>query len=288
MWRLRVRFALRRAVVRLPLRLSRYLLLLQEYRRIPRIAKPRTFNEKVNHRIVYDRREILRIASSKVDSKAYVEQLGTGVYVPRTYWVGTDIDELAGLRVATQWVLKASHRSGRLIHGNPGPIDPRQLELDVAEWLADAEYAGNRLWGYREVRKELILEERVGAPESFPDDLKFFVFDGRVEMIQVDHARGVNHTRNLYTATWQALDWVYTWPRGPVEEPPENLAQLLEIAKELGAGFDFVRVDLYNVDGQPVFGELTVYPGAGLSPWPPALDFALGDKWILPSHEKRG
>lgn len=48
----------------------------------------------------------------------------------------------------------------------------------------------------------------------------------------------------------------------------------------LGQGHDFVRVDFYDVPGQPLFGEYCLYPGSGLDPFDPVgLDDMLGDKW---------
>jgi len=42
-----------------------------------------------------------------------------------------------------------------------------------------------------------------------------------------------------------------------------------------------VRVDFYEIDGHPRFGEMTFYPGSGLDPFdPPALDAMLGDRWL--------
>jgi hypothetical protein len=48
---------------------------------------------------------------------------------------------------------------------------------------------------------------------------------------------------------------------------------------------DFVRVDLYNVNGRIVFGELTNYPAAGLDPFYPAeFDAVFGSKWRVPAR----
>jgi hypothetical protein len=57
---------------------------------------------------------------------------------------------------------------------------------------------------------------------------------------------------------------------------------MLEVAAALGAAFDFVRVDLYDVDGEVWFSELTPYPGGGLDRFDPALDEWLGARWQLP------
>ena len=51
-------------------------------------------------------------------------------------------------------------------------------------------------------------------------------------------------------------------------------------AEVLATGFPFVRVDLYEVDGRPRFGELTFYPASGyLRPVPDTIDRLYGDLW---------
>ena len=77
--------------------------------------------------------------------------------------------------------------------------------------------------------------------------------------------------------TWQFPD------AGPLARPDE-LPELLTAAARLAAGFDFLRVDLYAVDGTVVFGEHTPYPGNGLARICPAsFDLELGARWRLPS-----
>ncbi len=44
---------------------------------------------------------------------------------------------------------------------------------------------------------------------------------------------------------------------------PENFDTMVHVAKDLSADFDFVRVDLYTVDGKVYFGELTCTPNRG-------------------------
>ena len=57
---------------------------------------------------------------------------------------------------------------------------------------------------------------------------------------------------------------------------------MIRISEKLAADFDFVRVDLYLVEGRIFFSELTHYPNAGLSGFTPRdFDRALGDVWRL-------
>jgi hypothetical protein len=58
---------------------------------------------------------------------------------------------------------------------------------------------------------------------------------------------------------------------------------MVELAGCIGRPFDFMRVDLYNVDGALYLGELTPYPGGGLEPFEPRnLDVDMGAAWQLP------
>lgn len=51
-------------------------------------------------------------------------------------------------------------------------------------------------------------------------------------------------------------------------------------AEKLGDGFEFVRVDFYEVDGQALFGEMTFYPGSGNDVFSDkSVDLRLGDLW---------
>ena len=67
----------------------------------------------------------------------------------------------------------------------------------------------------------------------------------------------------------------------PAVRRPTALADMMSAAETLAEGFDFVRVDFYQPESQPLFGEISFYPGSGLDPFdPPALDALMGDLWL--------
>ena len=93
----------------------------------------------------------------------------------------------------------------------------------------------------------------------------------------------------MYDIEWNKLDV----EKGVESEEkvlakPQNFEKMVEIAKKLSEDFDFVRVDLYEVDGKPYFGELTFTPGNGFSPFrPQKWDKIFGEPYILPKIEKQ-
>jgi hypothetical protein len=61
---------------------------------------------------------------------------------------------------------------------------------------------------------------------------------------------------------------------------PPNFKEMVEIARRLSAGMDYLRVDMYTVNGRIVVGELSIYAGNGRSVYlPQKWDFRFGSYW---------
>jgi hypothetical protein len=274
----------RSVVHRLPHRHKRAVLFWEAHGRRPHLRRPRTFTEKVNWRVVHDRRPLIGALGDKLAMKAYAARVCPGLRVPRVLWSGTDVAELAGAELPDSWVLKPNHGTMR-VHVGSGRPDVGQLRRLTAGWLDEPLHRTRGEWVYSQARRLLLAEEFLGRPGELPADWKFLVFGGRVHVVQVDTARfGPGHRRRLYTRDWSPLTVAEHVPAAPVQPPPGSLAEMLAVAETLGSAFDFVRVDLYDVAGEVWFGELTPYPGGGLDPFDPVLDRELGAAWVLPSR----
>jgi hypothetical protein len=85
----------------------------------------------------------------------------------------------------------------------------------------------------------------------------------------------------MYTPDWNRAGFTYEYPSGPEIQSPENLEEMIEVAEQLGNGFNFVRVDLYSPNQNTVvFGEMTFAPeGGGGRFEPKEYDFLLGNMW---------
>lgn len=276
------RSVLRAASVRLPLRLRRHLLYLRAQHRLGRLRHPVLLTEKVNWRILVDRREVLSWTCDKLRMKDYARRTaGDLVRVPRTLWAGRDVAELAALAPAGPWVLKPNHLSGPVLFGAGRP-DVQVLRERTRDWLGNRHADELGEWAYGHAERTLIAEERIGGGQP-PPDYKFFVFDGRPVCVQVDTGRFTDHRRTLYDLQWRPLPVLNAYPGGEPVPRPRGLPLMLAAAARLGAPFDFMRVDLYDVEGEVWFGELTPYPGGGLEPFAPRhVDHWLGRQWRLP------
>ncbi|HEU5354900.1 MAG TPA: ATP-grasp fold amidoligase family protein [Actinocrinis sp.] len=271
-------------VYRLPVSVERRLLFAYYHRKLPRFSTPVTFSDKVNWRILNDRRPLLEWTCDKLAMKDYARNAGLQrLHVPHTIWSGSDINELRALDLPEHWVLKPNHRSG-LIYFGSGQADLPELSAVTASWLDPFESSKLREWAYATARPMFLVEELLGPPGSPPPDYKIFVFGGKPDLIEMVNRYDGNEQR-LYRADWSPLEVLYG-PQGiaPIAPRPPDLDVMLEIAQRLGEPFDFIRVDLYAFDGSIVFGELTPYPCGGLERFQPAsFDVELGEKWQLPT-----
>ena len=274
---------IRKLVTRLPLSTKRRLYYIKAHRRFPRFKSPETFNEKVNWRIINDRRDEISWTCDKLRMKAFAEQSDTTVKVPKTLWSGVDITELANFDFPERWILKANHRSQCVFPGQGVP-DMSILQAATNDWLENwqAEQLGE--WAYAYARPLILLEEWIGKGQEAPSDYKFFVFNGRVELVQLDQNRFSGHQVGLYDREWSPLGAAKgLWQDAPIVPAPVHLLEMIEIAEKLGKKFDFMRIDLFDTEFGVFFGETTPYPGGGLSPFNPrSFDLELGRKWNLP------
>jgi len=249
--------------------------------RYPRILRPRTFSEKVCHRLMFDRRPILTQCADKYAARDYIEhRLGSAV-LPRLCHVTRDPATIPWDALPDRYVMKATHASG-WIRVVTGSVDREALAHLCGQWLRQSYYSVSREWPYRNITPRILIEEFVDdGSGTVPPDFKFFVFDGKPAIIQVDASRFTGHTRALYDLQWRRLPVTLQFPPVPNETPPpEHLAQMIEAAAELGRGMDFLRVDLYDTPRQFYVGELATSPEAGLGVFTPRdFDESLGRLW---------
>jgi hypothetical protein len=279
-----------RLIKHLPEQLQVAILIMRQYRSVNgkhlNVFSPRTFNEKVQVRKLFDRRRQLTEWADKYRVREYVSRmLGPGV-LPTLYHVTTDPSDIPFERLPHKYVIKATHGSGWTCVVQDGSrINQQQIISCCKAWLDTNYYALTGEWVYKSITPRIIVEEFLDSGTgSVPSDYKFFVFGGKVKFIQVDVNTPQEWGRDIYDTEWKRID-CRLGRRENLKRPiarPESLDTMIAYAETLSGGIDFVRVDLYEIHGKVYFGELTCTPANGFHTFRPALwDRTFGNYWEM-------
>lgn len=264
--------------------LIRYVL---KQRRLPNILRPRRFNEKTLCKMLFDRNPVLPLIADKLAVRDYVAERVPWLKMAailRVYDRASELD-LSGL--PERFVLKANHGSA-LIHfaGSKAEADRASLVAMAEGWLATNYGTKMSEWAYKSIQPRLFAEAHLSPDAGSPVDYKLFCFDGRVKYLKVilnlSGENGAECTSRFYTPDWEPIhveEGQRNFPHGAIARPA-NLERMIEASERLGDGLDFIRVDLYDVDGEVYFGELTNYHNAAVYRYdPPEFDLTFGAYW---------
>ena len=247
-------------------------------------TNPRTFTEKLYCRMISLNRKNnhqYTQLTDKYTARAYVSSKVGDEYLVKLLWHGKDPNAIPFDSLPAEYVIKTNHASGQTIVVK-GKADRSDIVSRLSVWLKSNFYWHNREYHYYHIKPRIMIEEYLRNQDgSGPLDYRFWCFNGIPEVIQVDnHAHDINP---FYDNKWNQLDLHYREGASrPCIAKPTNFEQMSSIASRLSADFDFVRVDLYNLDGRICFGEFTFTPVAGgLKLRPEGWDLRLGEKWMM-------
>lgn len=250
---------------------------------LPNLIRPRTFNEKVQKRKLHPNSIMYAPFSDKELVKTYVSAVVGERYVTRSLWSGDRLPRLPTWE-ATHVVIKATHGSSLNIFVNlSDDVDWELLRTNANNWLQTKWPAHLHEPWYDHIRPGLLVEPNLSADGLPPVDYKMFVFSGIVRLIQVDTDRFGTHKRTFFDRNWRVQPFRLKFPVDRrLTERPLHLDEMIEVAEELASGFDFVRVDLYDLESGPRFGEMTFAPGSGFETFSPRkFDEQIGSLWDL-------
>jgi hypothetical protein len=255
------------------------------------LNNPIEFNEKIQWLKVYYKNPVLNTLVDKYAVRAYVEQKIGPTYLNELLGVYHSAQEVDFDALPHAFVLKAAHGYNfNLIVKDKSKLDLKKARLKMFKWMNRNQYwRGGLEWAYKDVKPKIIAEqflEEIG--KGAIDDYKFHCFNGLPKFIHVDTDRDTVHSRCYYDLNWCRLPFNSKTIRPNITpiERPQNLEEMLEVSRKLAEGFPFVRVDLYNLNGKILFGEMTFYPGDGRTDFSPdAYNKTIGDMLELPKKQ---
>lgn len=249
---------------------------------------PQSYTEKIQWSKFNDNSEFKTILSDKFLVRDWVKSKIGEEYLIPLLGVWDEFSEINFDKLPSQFVLKTNHGSGSVvIVKDKSALDLKETQKKFDSWMkTDFAYTTGFELHYSAIKRKIIAEKYLETELGELQDYKFLCFNGTPYYCWVDVGRFNKHTRNVYDLEWNLQEWnqhLYGNYQGNLPKP-DNFDQMIKIAKILCKGFRHVRVDLYSVNNNIYFGEMTFTNGCGFDKIvPDKYDFILGDLWNIES-----
>ena len=259
------------------------------------LKQPRTFNEKLQWLKLYDRKPEYTSMVDKYEAKKSVaERIGENHIIP-TLGVWEHFEDIDFDLLPNQFVLKCTHDSGGLVLcRDKSKLDKEAAKRKINNSLKNNYFYQGREWPYKNVVPRIIAEKYMtdGVSKDLTD-YKFYCFNGVPQYLYI--STGLENHATAYIS-FLTLDWKFA-PFGrsdykpflQLPPKPSMFDEMKALAAKLAQGHKFLRVDLYQIDDEVYFSELTFSPCGGMMPFTPeGWDLELGKMLDLSDIEKNG
>lgn len=250
------------------------------------LKSPKTFNEKIQWMKFYGNLEKIGKYVDKNDVRSFVkDRIGEEYLIPQIGCYNNS-KEINFNDLPNKFVVKATHASGwNLVVNDKKKLNIENAKKQIDSWINDSYYRKTGERNYKNIKGRVVIEEFIDDTSGDLMDYRFFCYDGVPKFIQLDSYSdsSVKKRRNIYDIEWNKLDVKVTYENIIKQiERPKKLDEMIQIASKLSKGFNFVRVDLYYVNDNIYFGELTFTPQNGLGKFMPVkYDYLFGENFEL-------
>ncbi len=253
------------------------------------LEEPKTFDDKMWYLKLNNRDPLLTKCSDKYLVREYVKECGLDIILNELYGVYSNANEINFDTLQSPCIIKCNHVSGINAIYNKDIFFDKQGFIKKFNFMMHQNYYWlAREWNYKNIEPRIVCEKLlVNNDGTGLVDYKFLCFGGKVKYLFVDIdlcAEDGSHRkdgkRNVYDKDFNLLDVKVTRERYDpnLVSKPDNFEKMKEYAQILSKPFTFCRVDLYNVNGKIIFGEITFYHTAGCTNIEPnEWNYILGD-----------
>jgi hypothetical protein len=238
---------------------------------------PKDINEKMQWLKFYSDTSKWSELADKYKVREWVKSKGLENILNELYIVFKNEKEIDLYLLPQSFVLKTNNGCrDRLIIRDKSHVNLKDIQKHFRKVRKNNKYfARSAEHYYLKIKPRVILAEKLlvdnKSSSEIVIDYKFFCFHGEPKYVEIINGRSKSSQDTfqlqIFDMNWNYLEGVIKdEPKNNIFnkcEKPESFEEMKKICKILSADFPFVRVDLYNIEGKPVFGEMTLTPSAG-------------------------
>ncbi len=240
-------------------------------RRLINLDKPQTFAEKISWLKIhkYSQDPLVKRCADKLAVREYVTEKGFGYMLNDLLAVFDDVNAIKWDELPETFVLKWNFGSGyNYLCKDKKTKSPQEAINKLQSW------GNKKFWlffselHYDIPHKRILCERFLDTPNDSLIDYKFYCFHGKIKAVLVIERVENNAERAVFMSPdWDYISDVnYKYKDSFIPEKPHSLREMIWAAERLSDAFPFVRVDFYEWNSKPIFGEMTFTPAAGMNP----------------------
>lgn len=254
----------------------------------PNLDDPQSFEEKNIWLALNTDTSLWTTLSDKFEVRKYVSDCGLSHILNELYAKWDSVDEIDFSSLPDEFVIKANNSCATvLIVKDKDNIDIKKARRKIRSWFKGIPYGYVGYNGhYLRIRPCIIAEKLLHDSKSsdLPIDYKFYCAYGKVFACAVMQNRSITNTHNKRTA-FHDSDWSVIYDDNPsseipLVEKPSSYDEMVTYCHQLAKDFPLVRVDFYEINGKPIFGEMTFTSSVDV--FSDTLNRELGKYIVLP------
>ena len=226
---------------------------------------PKTYQEKVQFRKLYGNHAFYASVADKYRVRSYVAAKVGDKYLIPLLGAYDRLHSSVFDKLPEQFIIKANHgcKWHQVVY------DKSKLDIDKAvrrfNKLCQRRFgwkSGERHYSF--IQPKIIIEQLLrDVRGELPWDYSFFCYHGPGGFDYSFAIVSPDGKSAAFKKDWTLLETDMSEHELAPHLGPANFEVMVQVAKDLSADFDFVRVDLYTVEDKVYFGELTCTPHQG-------------------------
>lgn len=266
------------------------------------LEHPESLNEKIIWLKLNYYEDFYTRCADKYLVRGYIKEITGKDICPELLYVTRNVNELSVDKIGKfPCIIKVSSGSGaNLIVRDKNQYTDQYLRnyfkrAVISSQIQNLTGAAHQ---YLKQKPYIVVEELLQNPGGgIPNDYKFFYIGSELQFIYCSVDRlGIN-VRHVYDREWNRLHFIWVqgadkelfdkYERSDDIEKPQSFDEMVKISQMISRKFPLVRIDFYDVGGQPYLGEITLHHGSGYDAFYPCkYDLTYGRKVVLPERGK--
>lgn len=224
-------------------------------------------------------RKLIPMCTDKYAVREYIASKGYADILNKLYGVYNNVEDIDFEALPNQFVMKMNNACGRnWICKDKAKADWPMIKKMFSKWMLDTDFGWETgEWQYALIKPQIVVEKYLDdlSDDGSVVDYKLHMINGKAFGFFIGYNREndimVNPTKrgvcfDCYDTEWNLTeDILPQWHQNRRIIPkPKKLKQMLKIAEDCTKEFTYCRFDMYEINGEIIFGEMTFSPHGGV------------------------